>query len=40
MVVAGAMVQAMQGLALEYPKVTGKALKELRQAKKALKAEK
>ena|SRR6185437_9918090 len=40
MVVAGAMVQAMQGLNLEYPKVTGKALKELRQAKKALKAEK
>ena len=40
MVVAGAMVQAMQGLALEYPKVTGKALRELRQAKKALKAEK
>ena len=40
MVVAGAMVQAMQGLALDYPKVTGKALKELRKAKKALKAEK
>jgi PPK2 family polyphosphate:nucleotide phosphotransferase len=40
MVVAGAVVQGMQGLALEYPKVTGKALKGLRQAKKALKAEK
>ena len=39
-VVAGVMVQAMQGLALDYPKVTGKALKELRKAKKALKAEK
>jgi PPK2 family polyphosphate:nucleotide phosphotransferase len=40
MAVAGAMVQAMQGLGLEYPKITGKALKELKQVKKALKAEK
>jgi PPK2 family polyphosphate:nucleotide phosphotransferase len=40
MVVAGAMVQSMQSLKLDYPKVTGKALKDLRQAKKALKAEK
>ncbi len=40
MVVAGAIVQAMQGLALDYPKVTGKALKGLKKAEKALKAEK
>jgi PPK2 family polyphosphate:nucleotide phosphotransferase len=40
MVVAGAVVQELQALALGYPKVTGKALKELRKAKKALKAEK
>ena len=39
-VVAAALVQAMQALDLEYPKVKGKALKELRQAEKALKAEK
>jgi PPK2 family polyphosphate:nucleotide phosphotransferase len=39
-VVAAALVQAMQALELEYPKVKGKALKELRQAEKALKAEK
>jgi polyphosphate kinase 2 (PPK2 family) len=39
-VVAAALVQAMQALELEYPKVKGNALKELRQAEKALKAEK
>jgi PPK2 family polyphosphate:nucleotide phosphotransferase len=39
-VVAAAMVQAMEALDLDYPKVTGKALKELKKAAKALKAEK
>jgi PPK2 family polyphosphate:nucleotide phosphotransferase len=39
-VVAAALVQALDGLKLEYPKVKGRALKELRQAEKALKAEK
>jgi PPK2 family polyphosphate:nucleotide phosphotransferase len=40
MVVAAALVQELQGLDLDYPKVEGKALKELRKAEKALKAEK
>jgi hypothetical protein len=40
MVVAGALVQELQRLGLDYPKVEGKALKELRKAEKALKAEK
>ena len=40
MVVAGAIVQELQALNLDYPKVEGKALKELRKAEKALKAEK
>ena len=40
MVVAGAIVQELQALNLDYPKVEGKALEELRKAKKALKAEK
>jgi PPK2 family polyphosphate:nucleotide phosphotransferase len=39
-VVAAALVQALDGLGLEYPKVKGRALKELRKAEKALKAEK
>ncbi len=39
-VVAAALVQALDGLKLEYPKVKGKVLKELRKAEKALKAEK
>jgi len=39
-VVAAALVEAMDGLKLKYPKVTGKALKELEKARKALKAEK
>jgi hypothetical protein len=39
-VVAGALVQELQRLGLDYPKVEGKALKELRKAEKALKAEK
>jgi hypothetical protein len=39
MVVAGALVQELQALDLAYPKVEGKALKELKKAAKALKAE-
>lgn len=39
MVVAGALVQELQGLGLDFPKVEGKALKELQEAGKALKAE-
>jgi PPK2 family polyphosphate:nucleotide phosphotransferase len=40
MVVAGAVVQELDALDLEYPKVTGKALKDLKKARKALQAEK
>jgi PPK2 family polyphosphate:nucleotide phosphotransferase len=40
MVVSGAIVQELQALKLDFPKVDGKALKELRQAEKALKREK
>ena len=40
LVVAAAMVRAIDGLKLEYPKVEGKALKELYKARKALEAEK
>lgn len=40
MVVAGVLMQELQGLDLEFPKITGTALKELQQAGKALKAEK
>jgi hypothetical protein len=39
-VVAGAVVAAMDRLKLDFPKVEGKALKELRKAKKVLEAEK
>jgi PPK2 family polyphosphate:nucleotide phosphotransferase len=39
MVVAGAMVRELQALGLEFPKLKGKALKELQKAGKALKAE-
>ncbi len=38
-VVAAALVQELEALALQYPKVSGKALKELRRACKTLKAE-
>jgi PPK2 family polyphosphate:nucleotide phosphotransferase len=38
--VAAALVHALEGLKLDYPKVEGKALDELEQARKALKAEK
>ncbi len=40
LVVAGAIVRELQALDLDFPKVEGKALKELRKAEKALKAEK
>jgi PPK2 family polyphosphate:nucleotide phosphotransferase len=40
LVVAGAMVGAMDRLKLEFPRVTGKALKELHKVRRALKAEK
>jgi hypothetical protein len=40
MVVAGVLMQELQALDLEFPKITGKALKELQQVGKALKAEK
>ena len=40
MVVSAAMVQEMQACDLDYPKVEGEALKELRQAEKALQREK
>jgi PPK2 family polyphosphate:nucleotide phosphotransferase len=39
LVVAAAMVEALDGLGLAFPAVGGKMLKELRQAKKALEAE-
>jgi PPK2 family polyphosphate:nucleotide phosphotransferase len=38
--VSAAIIQALEGLNLEYPKVTGKALKELKNVARALKAEK
>jgi PPK2 family polyphosphate:nucleotide phosphotransferase len=40
MVVAGALVQELQALGVDFPKVEGKALKELLEAGKALKEEK
>ena len=39
-VVAEALVRELEGLQLDYPKVEGKTLKELRKAEKALKREK
>ncbi|HZQ12265.1 MAG TPA: polyphosphate kinase 2 family protein [Pseudolabrys sp.] len=39
-VVAAVLVQELEALDLKYPKVTGKALKELRKVEKALKSEK
>jgi hypothetical protein len=38
-VVAAVLVQALEALDLQYPKVTGKAREALRKAEKALKAE-
>jgi len=40
LVIAEAIVEAMEGLGLDYPKVEGPALKELEQVRKALQAEK
>jgi len=40
LVVSAAIIEALEGLGLEYPKVTGKALKELKKVARALKAEK
>ena len=40
LVVSAAIIDTLEGLKLEYPKVTGKALKELKKAERALKAEK
>jgi polyphosphate kinase 2 (PPK2 family) len=40
LVVAAALVEALQALKLDYPKVEGKALAELKKAGKTLKAEK
>ncbi len=40
LVVAAALVEALDGLKLDYPKVTGKALAELRKARMALQREK
>jgi len=37
--VAGAIVQELQALDLDFPKVAGKALNELHKVRKALKAE-
>jgi len=39
LVVSAAIVDALEGLKLDYPKVAGKALKELKMAERALKAE-
>jgi PPK2 family polyphosphate:nucleotide phosphotransferase len=40
LVVSAAIIEALEGLKLEYPKVIGKALKELKKVARALKAEK
>jgi hypothetical protein len=40
LVVSAALIDALERLKLEYPKVTGKALDELKKAERALKAEK
>ena len=40
LVVVGAMVQELQAIDLDFPKVEGRALKELRKSEKALKHEK
>jgi hypothetical protein len=39
LVVAEAIVEALQGLKVEYPKITGAALKELKALEKELRAE-
>ena len=40
LVVSAAIIEALEKLKLEYPKVTGKALKELKACERALTAEK
>jgi len=40
MVVAGVVVQELQALGVDFPKVEGEALKELQEAAKALRSEK
>jgi PPK2 family polyphosphate:nucleotide phosphotransferase len=40
LVVSAAIIEALEGLKLEYPKVTGKVLKELKKVARALKADK
>ena len=40
LVISAAIIEALEGLKLAYPKVTGKALKELKKVARALKAEK
>jgi hypothetical protein len=39
-VVAEAIIDALQGLKLDFPKIQGKALDELKNAQRALRAEK
>jgi hypothetical protein len=39
MVVAGVLVQELRALGLDFPRIKGKALKELEKARKSLKAE-
>jgi len=39
LVVSAAIIEALDGLKLEYPKVTGKALERLKKVERALKAE-
>src|SRR5262249_23097714 len=40
LVVSAAIIEALESLELEYPKVTGKALKDLKKAERMLRAEK
>ena len=40
LVVSAAIIEALEGLKLEYPKVTGKALERLKKVERALRAEK
>jgi PPK2 family polyphosphate:nucleotide phosphotransferase len=40
LLISAAIIEALEGLKLEYPKITGKALKELKKVEWALKAEK
>ncbi|MGA2940844.1 MAG: polyphosphate kinase 2 family protein [Xanthobacteraceae bacterium] len=40
LLVSAAIIEALEGLKLEYPKITGKALRELKRVEQALKAEK